>query len=626
MKSLFIFTLILSALMTFNNPVFGQVDTLTILHVNDTHSNISTLGPRNPDLTGSQGGIARAATIIGSTRMTESNVLLLHAGDVFIGDFFFNVYSGAAEFQLMNAFGFDAMAVGNHEFDLTPKTLLGSLRASFQPGEGFPLLSANLILDDPAVDSLKDYIKPYITKQIGNIKVGIFGLLTPETNLLSLPEPAVVDENFIQIAADMVDTLSSQNCDVIILLSHLGFQFDQLVASNIPGINVIVGGHDHYLFKNPVEVTNPAGNTTYILQAGAFYKNIGKLKLTISNGNVELLDYQAIPLDITVPEEPTISAEVDNLIAGIEAIYGPVYSQQIANATAFFEEVAPSLTENGNKDTPIGNLVADAYREALGTDIAIEPGGSTAQPFYEGPLVGADAFRVVGYGFNTFNGLGFKMVSFNILGADLLTGLEFGLSNIEQNDEFFMQVSGMTYIYNPDSTIKLNVVEVGNTLLDPSATYSVATNELVLQLMSAFLGISVTDIVIYDFTEFEILANFIGNQGDISPIVEGRILANITTDVMTDPASTPEKFELAQNYPNPFNPTTNLRFTISDFGFTSLKVYDMLGNKVATLVNEQMQPGVYEVEWNATDFSSGVYFYRLQTNGFIETKKMILLR
>ena len=117
------------------------------------------------------------------------------------------------------------------------------------------------------------------------------------------------------------------------------------------------------------------------------------MKLEVNNGQVSLLDYEAIPLDNSIPEEPTIAAEVETLIQGIEAVYGPVYTQQIGEASEYFEEVADPLY-SGFIDTPVGNLVADAFRDRTGTDIAIEPGGSTAQPVYEGPLVGADVFRL----------------------------------------------------------------------------------------------------------------------------------------------------------------------------------------------------------------------------------------
>jgi hypothetical protein len=90
--------------------------------------------------------------------------------------------------------------------------------------------------------------------------------------------------------------------------------------------------------------------------------------------------------------------------------------------------------------------------------------------------------------------------------------------------------------------------------------------------------------------------------------------------------SIPEEFTLEQNYPNPFNPETNIRFRIPEFGHVSLKVYDILGNEIATLVNEEKPAGSYEVDFNASALPSGVYFYRLEANGFSQTKKMILMK
>ncbi|MFC2092715.1 5'-nucleotidase C-terminal domain-containing protein [Bacteroidota bacterium] len=630
MKKILLLTLTIFLFIALTSYVSAQTDTLTILHVNDTHSNLSPLGPRNANLNGTQGGISRAASLIGLTRMTEPNVMVLHAGDVFIGDFFFNTYFGAAEFQLMNALGFDAMAVGNHEFDLTPSTLRDALSASFPPDSGFALLSANLILADTSLNTLRQYISPFMIKQVGNVKVGIFGMTTHETNVLSLPQTAVIDPDIIPIVSSMVDTLTAVNCDVIICLSHLGFDLDDSVAATVPGIDVIVSGHDHYLFETPVEVNN-SGGKTWIVQADAFYKYMGKLQLTINNGVVSLLQYQAIPLNSAIPEEPTVAAEVVTLINGIEALYGPVYSQQISYASADFEEVADSLLSLGNHDTPIGNLVTDAYRLTMGTDIAIEPGGSTAQPLYHGPLVGADAFRTVGYGFNTVNGLGFRLVTFDILGVYILTGLEFGLAQIELNDEYLLQVSGMSYKYNilgiPYS--RLMNVNVGSVQLDSFTTYSVATNELVLQLLTdtSFLGLPVSNVAIYnDSTEFQVLAGYIASLDTILPVVEGRIVADTTTGIKINSSVIPDAFLLKQNYPNPFNPSTNIEFDLHKTLYLKLIVYDILGRKVATLVNEKLSVGSYTVSWDASGYPSGVYFYRLKSEGFTDVKKMLLLK
>ncbi|MBU1680025.1 MAG: metallophosphoesterase [Bacteroidetes bacterium] len=428
MKKFTLFFLLGILLFAGSQSLIAQPDTLTILHFNDTHSNLAPLGPRNQDLSGTRGGMARAATLIGMTKMTEPNVLTLHAGDVFIGDLFFNVYYGAASFQLMNALGFDAMTLGNHEFDLQPTTLEQALAASFAPDSGFSILSANLFIPPDTLQTLAGYVAPFTIKQAGNIKVGIFGMTTPSTNVLSMPAPAVIDTNIIDVVISMVDTLAKQNCDVIVMLSHLGFYLDQTVAENIPGINVIVSGHDHFLFDQPLEVKNPLNKNTWIVQTGAFNQFVGKMQLSVENDTVDLLQYQAIPLDGNVPEEPTVKAQVDGMIAEIEAVYGALYSQQIGTLTKTYNEFADSLTEDGEHDTPVGNLVSDAFRLTMGTDIGIEPGGSTAQPLYEGPIVPADIFRTVGYGFNTVNGLGYRIVTFDIVGADLYAGLEFGLT------------------------------------------------------------------------------------------------------------------------------------------------------------------------------------------------------
>ena len=631
-RIIYISTILLFTITSYQTV--AQTDTITILHVNDTHSCLAPLGPRTPSLEGTQGGISRAATIIGMTKMTDQNVLTLHGGDVFIGDLFFNEFYGAAEFQLMVALGFDAMAVGNHEFDLTPETLDTALRSSFPPGYGFPLVSSNLILEDPAVQPLKDYIFPYTTKQYGNTKVGIFGLLTPETNLFSLPGPAVVDTNIVPIALAMIDSLTSQGCNLIICLSHLGIYYDQELAANIPGINIIISAHDHFRTDQPVEVTNPLGGTTYIVQADAFYKCIGKMKIAVSGSDMELINYELRDLDETIPEEPTVDSTITALIAIIENHFGPVYSQQIGTATDFFEEVATNLAENGPHDTPIGNLVTDAYRWKTGSEIGIIVGGSTAQPIYEGPLVAADAFRVVGYGYDTLSGLDFRIVKFKLTGADLIAGLELGVSMAEYNDELFPQVSGMSYSYNLAKLPfeRILYAEIGGAPLDLQQTYSITANEFLLTALSTMLPINIIDPYLYaDSTEFQVLSEYVINKQTISPEYRGNIIADVKR---IEEGRIPEQFRLEQNYPNPFNPHTTIKFSIPEMSRVILKVYDIIGNEVATLVNETKSPGSYEVSFNASRFASGVYIYSLRAVNpstgsgqvFVQTKKMILMK
>jgi 5'-nucleotidase len=768
-----LFTLALFAL--FSITIFSQPDTLTILHVNDSHSTLEAIGPRDANLKGTLGGVSRVATLVGMTKMTEPNVLFLHAGDISIGDVFFNKYFQVPELQILSALGLDAMTLGNHEFDLGPLALLGSLSYAFPTAtDAFPILTANVDFSDPTISGLEDYVDAYTVKEFGNLKVGIFGLTTPATNLLSSPSPAVVSEDLPTIAATMVSTLKAEGCDVIILLSHLGVDLDKLIASNIPGINVIVGGHDHYMYEEPITMTDPDGGTTWIVQARSNYMYAGEMKLVVDNTNVQLLSYQLIPIDNNIPQEPTIQGMVDGMIAEIESTYGiPFYTQPFGSASSFFEEEAKDLLTVGVHDTPAGNLVADAFRSYTSTDIAMQAGGSIALPLWEGTFTLGDLFRVNGYGFNLTNSLGFQLVTFDLTGMDILTGLTFGLSEIEINDEFLLQASGMEYTYDGTKPAeeRLVSVKINGMPIDPTATYSVTANEMVLGIMD-FIGIAPSSVtILVGVTEFQALSEYVMGQNNfIQPKTLGRVLnvgdqqsfggilgagwmssdqlakrinssadnklffeihlvdfglnyspkgkvnirvpeqsINFKSDdcewllienhvatikgtgkinskgnfgfmlIAEDGAkvkkgydklrvviwdknngdkiiydnlipqviqgvikmsnniffakemeeteeAVPTEFTLEQNYPNPFNPSTTISYSIPQAGNVELKVYDILGNEVATLVNETKSPGNYTTNLNASSFASGVYIYTLRTNNFVQTKKMMLLK
>jgi 5'-nucleotidase / UDP-sugar diphosphatase len=601
-----------------------QTDTITILHINDTHSTLAPLAPRDAALHGTRGGIARATTIIGTTKAQETNVLKLHGGDLFIGDLFFNKYFGVAELQIMKQLGFDAMCVGNHEFDLGPATLQAALDNAFVGG-GFPLLSANMNMDN--FPTLKQYIKKYIIKQVGNVKVGIFGLTTPETNSFSLPYPVVID-SFENAAVTSVTELRQQGCNLVICLSHLGILYDQGLAASLPGIDVIISAHDHLATPNVITV-----GSTHIVQTDAFYSQIGKMKLIVTGNNVSLLNYQLITLDQNVPEEPQTKALIDTLIAGIEATYGPVYSQQIGTATEDIEELAGSLTVPGDHDTPLGNLLTDAYRWKTGTQIALLVGGSTAQPIYKGSIVAADAFRAIGYGFDTVKGLGYRLIKFKLTGLDILKGLEFGLSSVEYNDELLPQVSGMKYTYNPAKPQgnRVTSVTIGNQPIDSIQLYTVTCNEFLSYALAQMVGVQPFDPYLYvDSTEFEVLTQYIISQQTISPIREGRV--KFDPKLGTDREKIqPLSYTLEQNYPNPFNPATTLKFTIPVAAKVSLQIFDITGKLVRTLLDEYKQAGSYSVSFDARDYSgrqlsSGVYFYRLHAADQVITRKCVLLK
>lgn len=602
----------------------AQTDTLTILFASDTHSNLAPIGERSANLKGSTGGIARAATLIGMTTMTEPNVLTVHGGDVFIGDIFYNAYFGVAELQLMSMIGYDVMTLGNHEFDLGPAMLQMALDSSMY-GSPMTIVSSNIIIPDTAILHLKKYINQFTVKQFGNVKVGIFGLTTSETNFLSNPLPVLFDENITECAMKTIDSLKQSGCTVIICLSHLGMNIDSTLATAVPGIDLIIGAHDH--LSIPAKgFTNPSGRTTWVAQANAFYSEMGKIQLRITNSSTELLLSVNIPLDANIPEEPTVAAEIDKLIAGIEQQFGPMFTHRIGFAKGFFNEVPENLMGTEPKETAIGNLVTDAFREYTRTDIAIEPGGSTAQVLHNGPITGDDLFRVVGYGFNETNYLGFRLVTFSITGESLYIALEKCLANIHVNDEFFPQVSGMKYSYNPhhEPGSRIDWIRVNDEALDPVKRYSVTSNELAILLLQSFLEINISDVMVLDtVSEYQALVSYVSKRDTIFPSVGDRI-SRVSID--KNGSLNPDNFFLSQNYPNPFNPATTISFNLPEGSYATLKVYDILGKEVATLVDDNLGAGSYSAVFDAQRCASGIYFYTLNTGKFNQTKKMMVLK
>ena len=611
---------------------------VTIVHVNDTHSHLDAFGPKDFRLNGTIGGIAKAATVIGSIRATEQHVVLLHGGDASVGDFFYNQYFGVPEFQIMGQLGFDAMAVGNHEFDLTPSTLAMALNGA-SPMQ-FPLLSANLVLSGTADgDALSPFIKPSVLIDRG-VKIGIFGMTvwdnpTMNPGQLTLLSLAQVD------CQGIVNGLRQQGAQIVVCLSHMGYLHDRELASTVTGIDVIVGAHDHYLFEKPVRVKN-GGKVTLILQAGAFYLHVGKLRLNVEGQKVTFLDYTMIPVDGRIPAVPEIQAVINTLKQGIVQAYGDVYHKPVGWALTDLSREYDTTSQI--RDTPIGDLVTDALRRKGGTQLGFSATGMINEKIYAGPIVGADVFRSFPYGYDQGSGLGLKLVRVRTDGASIVTGLEAALSFLGVTDDYAPQVSGMTFRYNGanpvGSRVDLSSVRIGGRPINFSASYTMTVDEGLAPLLPGLgMNVSVLD-VMPDF-EYTVVKDFIRQLGMVAYRPEGRI-RDISVkcpgarpsdeDVASAPAAgepasaAVTSYQLDQNYPNPFNPSTTIRFALPARAQTSLTVFNAIGQVVGRLVDGMEDAGVHEVRFDGTGLASGVYFYRLQAGSYTETRRFTLVK
>ncbi len=607
------------------NSLIAQNTQITILHTGDSHSHLDAFGPKDVSGSGTIGGIGKAATIIGTIKATEQNVLFVHSGDFSVGDFFYNKYYGVPELQILKQLGCDALTVGNHEFDLGPTTLYSVFQESFQGGS-FPVLSANL--DMSGYPELGNYVSPYVIKDVSGVKVGIFGMTIPSP--LSNPSPVVIQENIPEITYATVTAMQSAGADVVVMLSHLGWSIDSSIAAGIPGINIIVGGHDHYVFNSPKHVNNPAGYQTYVLEAGENYEYVGKLDFTYSNGAVTFGSYTLIHADANVPSYPEVQGVVDYLKQGIVETYGDVYGASFGTAKDDINRV-PVSSNPRFKDSPVGNLITDAYRYKTKTETAITANGLISQKIYKGAINGSDIFHSAAYGYDVNTGLGFNLLKMDISGMELIKGLEVGLSQLGITDDYFLQVSGISFRYNPlndvGSRIILSSLRVSLQPVNPARNYSLTVNEGLYGILLQ-CGVMVENVTPAGLSEYAAVRDYISSLGTVKYTTEGRISEKEkeTGKNLLKESGTGKEASLYGNFPNPFNPVTKIQYYIPVNGMVTLKVYDVSGREIKTLVNEFQKPGAYTVAFDGSSLSSGAYFCRLITGGIVLTKRMMLVK
>lgn len=594
---------------------------VTVLHTNDSHTNLLPGGPRDQQLQAHIGGIARFATVIGISKMLNEDPLVLHSGDISIGDIMYCKYVGIAELQLMSSIGVDAITLGNHEFDLTPDIL----EMVIQQGKLNPnmkILSANG--DFSAKPNLDAQIIPDTIFIRDGVKIGVFGMTTPETMLISQPSPVTfsMDANEIQaIVVGEVTKLKAAGCEVVIMLSHMGYAND-IALAKIPAINAIVGGHDHYLLEKPEIVKNLAGENCYVVQVGAYYENAGKFEIDVTDGKVTDIKWSLIPLDENIPEAEPIVEILNGMKEEVENTYGsiaPVYSTKIADVSETLEQSPIDLLKDGYNDTPVANLVTDAFRAWGGTEIGMTACGMTSHNLYKGPIVGADIYRMIGYGFNTKNSLGYRMVKFEMTGKDIMTGIQFGLLNIATTDDFLIQCSNLTYGYkyiqqegHPfNNRGMLQWVNVGGQPIDPNKWYSISSQEGILMFLEKMKAGDFGDNWKVDFrnlipeeqlTEYMVLVGYFSQLKVISKPQGMRILEVEETDWVSIP-------EYIKVYPNPCMTEASFDFNICKSGHYSIMIYNQNGNMIQNLGIEMLTDGINSKTISTEKLNSGIYTY-----------------
>lgn len=260
---------------------------ITILHTNDTHSQIDPIGENDRQYAG-KGGVARRATLVKRIRKENPNTLMVDGGDVFQGTPYFNFYKGEVEYKSMSMIGYDVVTLGNHDFDNGVDALVAAMKFAT-----FDFVSTNY---DVRGTPLEKRVKPYVVRVLGGVRVGLFGMGISPANLIT-------PENFkgvkylepVRMARGVVKVLRGQErCTLVVGMSHLGYypqaQGDQVgdsqVASQVDGIDFIAGGHTHTFMEKPVLTKQPSGKDTVLFQVGRSGIYVGRVDFKLRDGKV----------------------------------------------------------------------------------------------------------------------------------------------------------------------------------------------------------------------------------------------------------------------------------------------------------------------------------------------------
>ncbi|TDL74230.1 multifunctional 2',3'-cyclic-nucleotide 2'-phosphodiesterase/5'-nucleotidase/3'-nucleotidase [Palleronia sediminis] len=491
---------------------------ITILHTNDFHSRFEPIsaydGPcaaEENDAGECFGGTARLVTAIRDAKARNDNSLLVDGGDQFQGTLFYTYYKGKLAAEMMNALGYDAMTVGNHEFDDGPEVLRG-----FAEAIEFPILMSNADLSGEPL--LKDVIEKSTVIEKDGERIGLIGLTPQDTDELASPGPNVVFTDPVEAVQAEVDRLTEDGVTKIVVLSHSSYAVDKRVAEGTTGVDVIVGGHSNTLLGDMEGAEGPYPtmvNGTAIVQAYAYGKYLGELQVTFDDAG-EVIEASGAPIliDATVAEdEPTVTR-----IAEAAGPLNEIRNEVVAEAAAQIE---------GNREVcrvqecEMGNLLADAMLARVadqGIDVAFQNSGGIRASIDMGEVTMGEVLTVLPFQ-NTLS-------TFEVTGEVLRAALENGVSQIEEVAGRFPQVAGMSYAFDPSAEpgSRITDVQVGGAPLDPEATYGVVSNNYVRNGGDGY-GMFRDAANAYDFGPdvAVVVADYLAQQGAYEPYTDGRI-------------------------------------------------------------------------------------------------------
>ena len=446
-SAIVVFVLILSSF------AFGQNIRVTILHVNDVYQFAPVEG-------GKKGGLARLLTLKKQAVAENPNTIFTLGGDTVSPSVETRTYKGAQMIDAWNAVGIDYAVFGNHEFDIKTPELLARMKES-----KFTWLGANVI--DTKTGKIFGDTPPFVVKEIGGIKIGIVGFLLPETKQTSSMEDSLTVTDYCSLAKKLVKEMRKKaKVNAVVGLTHLSMTQDKELAQ-CAQFDLILGGHEHSLLQS-------SSNGTPIFKMTADAREMGKFNLNFDAQTKQLvsLDWEIVPVTDKIADAPEFAPVFEKYRGLLEQL-----AVQVGTTSVQLDALSHS---NRQKETNIGNFVAEAYRKAAGADIGFVNGGSIrADLTYEpGILTKRDVLSIL-----PFNN---PIVKVEMTGKVLKQILEHGVARSGPGEDTepgrFPQVSGIRFQYDTTKPAGIRIVSVtvGGSPLDEAKTYTVATSDFLV--------------------------------------------------------------------------------------------------------------------------------------------------
>ncbi|MBD3384299.1 hypothetical protein GF407_05155 [candidate division KSB1 bacterium] len=497
MKRIVVILLLIVLLLSCAKQRSGKV---IILHTNDMHCQYTPLpatwieGEEKPLI----GGMVALKYYMNRERV-ENETLVLDAGDIMTGTPLSKIKikgaRGGGFVEMMNLIGYDAMAIGNHEFDEGVANLIDLVDLA-----DFDVLSANTMYHDSllAPGACNIY-------EVSGLRIGVIGLLLPGLDRLVLGKnmEGITVRDAVSTAQAAIDEIDSKT-DLILLLTHVGHEDDVELAARLHGVDIIIGGHSHTRVEDVKK-----HNGILVLQAGSKTTNLGRLEVMVDADTVSEYTYELIPtfVDSVKNADPEMQSLVEKYDKMIQDNYGAVIGR-----------IHDKLIKSSHEESDLGNFFTDVLRKQTDADFAVLNSGGIRKSLFTGALTKLDINEVLPFAN--------YVVTFECSGQELLTMIRHNAKAMVSDAYGILQVSGLTFRYRTfeKDSVQIISAEISKSPVDPNARYTGATVDFVMGHAENYFNFVPTTVQETGYLISDLVIDYVSQNPNIYKPVDERMV------------------------------------------------------------------------------------------------------